>query len=147
MVKIKVPLPPNDASGGEAEWLWADADSENQFILRNIPVFAFGLSYGDLVNAPLVDGVPVFSDVAQSNGHSTYRIYSKHDRHAPEVIDLPDCLKATGVGTELATDRIVALDVPPETDVYAVYSALQEAERNGIIEFEEGHCGHVHRGP
>jgi hypothetical protein len=31
MVKIKVPLPPNDASGGEAEWLWADADSEKWF--------------------------------------------------------------------------------------------------------------------
>ena len=42
---------------------------------------------------------------------------------------------------------MVALDVPPETDVYAVYSALQEAERSAIIEFKEGHCVHVHESP
>ncbi len=40
---------------------------------------------------------------------------------------------------------IVALDVPPETGVYAVHAAPEEAERNEILEFEEGHCGHVSR--
>jgi hypothetical protein len=55
MVKIKVPLPPDDPSGGEAEWMWADDDGESRFILRNVPVFAFGLSYGDTVKATNVE--------------------------------------------------------------------------------------------
>ena len=142
MVKIKVPLPPKDPSGGEAEWMWADADGENRFILRNVPVFAFGLSYGDAVNTRVVNGVPVFASVAQHNGHSTYRIYTKTDRHAPEVMALLDRLKTLGSDIEVATDKIIGVDVLPKADVYAVYAALQDAEQNGIIEFEEGHCGH-----
>jgi|SRR5579863_4868221 len=142
MVKIKVPLPPNDPSGGEAEWMWADAGEENRFIVRNIPVFAFGLSYGDAVNAIIVDGVPVFANVAKHNGHSTYRIYAKTDWHAPEVVALLERLKGLGCDIEVATDKIIAVDVLPQADVYAVCAALQESERSGTIEFEEGHCGH-----
>lgn len=142
MVKIKVPLPPNDPSGGEAEWMWAEADGENRFILRNVPVFAFGLSYGDAVNATSVNGIPVFANVAEHNGHSTYRIYVKTDRHAPEVVGLLDRLKKLGCDVEIATDKIAAVDVLPKADVYAVYAALQGAEKKGTIEFEEGHCGH-----
>ena len=47
MVKIKVPRPRNDASGVEAEWMWADVAGKNCFLLRKVPVFAFGMSYGD----------------------------------------------------------------------------------------------------
>jgi hypothetical protein len=141
-VKIKVPLPPNDPSGAEAEWMWADVDGENRFVLRNIPVFAFGLSYGDAVDATTVDGVPVFTNVAQHNGHSTYRVYANADRQAPEVVALLNRLKPLGCDIEVATDKIIAVDVLPRADIYAVYAALQEAEQQGIIKFEEGHCGH-----
>ena len=142
MVKIKVPLPPNDPSGGEAEWMWADSDGENLFIVRNVPVFAFGLSYGDAVNTTMIDGVPVFANIARHNGHSTYRIYTKTDRHSPEVTALLERLKALGCDIEVATDKVIAVDVLPKADVYLVYSALQDAEQKNIIEFEEGYCGH-----
>jgi len=142
MVKIKVPLPPNDPSRGEAEWMWADPVGENRFILRNVPVFAFGLSYGDALNATSVDGVTVFANVAERNGHSTYRMYLKADRQAPEVVALLDRLKALWCDIEVATDKIIAVDVLPRADIYTVYAALQEAEQRGVIEFEEGYCGH-----
>jgi hypothetical protein len=142
MVKIKVPLPPNDASGAEAEWMWADIAGENRFLLRNVPVFAFGMSYGDEVNTKTVDGVPVFTDVAQHNGHSTYRIYAKTDRHAPDVVALLERVKGLKCDLEMANNKIVAVDVLPEADVYAVYAALDHAEKQGMIDFEEGHCGH-----
>jgi hypothetical protein len=142
MVKIKVPLPPNDASKGEAEWMWADVAGQNRFLLRNVPVFAYGMSYDDEVNTTTVDGVLVFTEVAQHNGHSTYRIYAKTDRHAPEVIALIDRLKALKCEFEMANNKIVAVDVLPEADVDAVYAALDQAEKEGILEFEEGHCGH-----
>jgi hypothetical protein len=46
---------------------------------------------------------------------------------------------------EIATDKIIAVDVLPEADVYAVYAALGQAEKEGVIDFEEGHCGHALR--
>jgi hypothetical protein len=42
----------------------------------------------------------------------------------------------------MANNKIVAVDVLPEADVYAVYAALDHAEKQGMIDFEEGHCGH-----
>jgi hypothetical protein len=88
LVKIKIPLPPNDPSGGEAEWLWADPAERNTFILRNVPTFAKGLSYGDTVKTKFEDDVPVFEDVVRRGGHSTYRIYAKSDRRSPEVMNV-----------------------------------------------------------
>jgi hypothetical protein len=43
---------------------------------------------------------------------------------------------------EPATDKIVGIDVLPEADIHEVYRVLEEAERTGVLEFEEGHCGH-----
>jgi len=40
-------------------------------------------------------------------------------------------------------DRILySIDVPAQSDVRAVYSILEEGERNGIWMFQEGHVGH-----
>ena len=44
---------------------------------------------------------------------------------------------------EPATDTIVNVDVLPEADIYAVYKVLDDAEKEGVLEFQEGHCGHL----
>jgi len=48
MVKIKIRLPANDASGVDAEWLWTKPEGDS-FVLKNVPIFVYGLSYGDSV--------------------------------------------------------------------------------------------------
>jgi Domain of unknown function (DUF4265) len=142
MTKIKIPLPPNDPSGGDSESVWADSGQNGTFILRNVPIFAKGLSYGDTVKTKTEDGIPVFEDVVQRGGHSTYRIYSKSDRQSPEVLDVLRTLKKLHCDIEPATDKIVGLDVLPGADIYEVYRVLDDAEQAGILEFQEGHCGH-----
>jgi hypothetical protein len=142
MVKIKIPLPPDDPSGGEAEWVWADPEDSNTFVLRNVPTFAKGLSYGDAVKARIENDVQVFEDVVRRGGHSTYRIYAKSDRRSPEVMKVLQALATMHCDTEGATDKIVGVDVLPEADIYAVYKVLEDAEEADILEFEEGHCGH-----
>jgi hypothetical protein len=141
-VKIKIPLPENDPSGGEAEWVWADRVGESTFVVRNVPTFVFGLSYGDTVRAKSEDGVLVFDAVVQRGGHSTYRVYAKSSRKSPELAAVLQILERMHCDIEPATDKIVALDVLPEADIYEVYRVLEEAERAGIVQFEEGHCGH-----
>lgn len=141
LVKIKIPLPSDDASGGDAEWLWAEPEGD-LFILKNVPIFVYGLSYGDSVRATTEDSVLVFQGVARRGGHSTYRIYAKPDRSSPEVMTVLSSLRNLRCDLEPATDKIVGVDVLPEADVYEVYGVLEQAERSGILEFEEGHCGH-----
>jgi hypothetical protein len=142
LVKIKIPLPPNDPSGGEAEWVWANPEGDDTFALRNVPTFAKGLSYGDSVKAKIEDGVPVFDQVVRRGGHSTYRIYAKTSRESPEVLSVLNALQDMHCDLEPATNRIVNVDVLPEADIYAVYKVMDDAERAGVLEFEEGHCGH-----
>jgi hypothetical protein len=38
---------------------------------------------------------------------------------------------------------LVAIDVPRQADVYAVYDVLGRGEKDGQWEFEEGHCGQL----
>jgi hypothetical protein len=142
MVKIKIPLPKNGPSGGEAEWLWAERAGEDTFVVRNVPTFVYGLSYGDTVRAKPEDGVFVFDRVVQRGGHSTYRAYAKSDRRSPEMVAVLQTLEKVHCDIEPATNRIVGLDVLPEADIYQVYRILEDAERSGVLEFEEGHCGH-----
>lgn len=142
LVKIKIPLPPNDPSGGDAEWLWAEPEGNNTYVLKNVPTFVKGLSYGDVVKARIEDDVPVFEDVVRRGGHSTYRIYANSDRRNPEVMKVIQTLEKMHSEMENATDKIVNVDVLPEADIYAVYQVLDDAEKAGILQFEEGHCGH-----
>jgi hypothetical protein len=141
-VKIKIPLPPDDPSGGEAEWVWAQPEGNNTFVLKNVPTFAKGLSYDDVVKARIENDVPVFDSVVRRGGHSTYGIYAKPDRWNPEVTKVIQTLENMHCEMENATDKIVAVDVLPPADIYAVYKVLEDAERAGVLEFQEGHCGH-----
>lgn len=142
MVKIKVPLPANDASGGDAEWVWAEPAGDEEFVVRNVPTFVYGLSYGDRVGAKSEGDVLVFHGVIQRGGHSTYRVYAKSDRKSPQVMSVLQALEKMHCDIEPATDKIVGIDVLPEADIYGVYRVLQEADRAGILEFDEGYCGH-----
>ena len=49
-------------------------------------------------------------------------------------------LEGLGCTFEKATARLYAVDVPKESDIDAVYRALEQGEEAGAWEFEEGHC-------
>jgi Domain of unknown function (DUF4265) len=142
LVKIKIPLHPNDASGVDAEWLWAEPTGQNGFILRNVPFLVDGLSFGDTVAARLDGGAFVFDKVINRGGHSTYRIYAKVDRSSADLESLFETLRSMKCEFERVNNRLVGVDVLPEADIYGVYQALEDGENLGIMEFDEGHCGH-----
>jgi hypothetical protein len=141
-VKIKIPLPENDPSGGEAEWVWAEHTGSNMFVIRNVPTFAYGISCGDTVKAKTEDGVLVFDAVAERGGHSTYRVYTKSDRKSSEVVQVLQALEKSRCEIEPAMNKVVGIDVLPNANIFEVYRILEQAERAGVLEFDEGHCGH-----
>lgn len=51
-------------------------------------------------------------------------------------------VEALGCTYERATKRLLAIEVPPTADIYAVYKLLEAGARAGVWSFQEGHCGH-----
>jgi len=142
MVKITIPLPADNLAGAATESVWAEPQGDGTFKIKNVPFYAKGISCEDIVEAEPEEGALMFKRVVRHKGHSTYRIYAPSGRTTPDVESLVGKLQQMHCDIEPATDKLVGVDVLPEADIYAVYKALDDAERAGILEFQEGHCGH-----
>lgn len=142
LLKIRVPLPDDAWHKVEAEWLWAEATEDGIYALRNVPFYAMGLSYDDRVKVEKVRDAMTMLGVVSRGGHSTYRIFAKRGHEDDRVQLLLQKLNGLHCDIEVATRKLIAVDVLPEADIRKVYAMLQESERGGVIDFQEGHCGH-----
>jgi len=142
MAKIRIPLPAGAWHGVEAEWLWGKPMQDSIYALYNTPFYAFGVSYGDQVRVEKAGETLTMTGVVSRGGHSTYRVFAKNGQDDPPVQALMRELNELHCGIEGATKKLIAVDVLPEADIHKVYAALQRAASAGIIDFEEGHCGH-----
>lgn len=128
--------------GYERETLWAEPIAEGSYRLRNVPFLAYGYSEQDVVRATPIDGWLVVSGVAERGGHSTYRLYFPEALSDEEFQPIWQPLAHLGCTYERANSRLIGIDVPPSSDVYAVYGVLEEGEAAQLWKFEEGYCGH-----
>jgi len=142
LVKIRIVLPDDAWHKVEAEWLWAEKIKDSIFALRNVPFYAMGLSYDDRVKADEVGGTLTMFGVVSRGGHSTYRIFTKKGYENSTVQALFKKLNELHCDIEIATQKLIAVDVLPEADIHKVFAVLEESEHRGIIDFQEGHCGH-----
>jgi len=145
LVKLVFKLPANDGPIA-SESLWAERLGPSLFRVRNVPFYLYGVSEQDIVLAEEIEGCLTVSGIIDRGGHSTYRIFlpaqTSEEQFSADWIPLQEL----GCTYERATGRLIAIDVPPQTDVYAVYDALERGEKQGRWKFEEGHCGHPLRG-
>jgi Domain of unknown function (DUF4265) len=145
-VKVRFTLAPEDrAYGVDAESLWAEIVSDGRYRIDNIPFYVYDVSLGDTVGGDLVDDRIACPEVLERGGHSTYRVLVKHDAgfESKSFTDFWRELERLGCSYEVAKRCWIAIDVPPATDVFAVYRILETGENDGAWSFEEGHCGHV----
>lgn len=113
----------------------------DRFRLRNSPFYAFGVSNDDIVLGAETDEQIQFRRVVFRGGHSTYRLRLRtRDLKAESFVQAWTPLEKLGCSYEEGS--VLAVDVPPSTDIYAVYDLLQAGESADVWEFEEGHCGH-----
>jgi hypothetical protein len=83
-----------------------------------------------------------FCQVIEHKGHSTYRLMVSQDAVGPRFESKWRPLAAIGCRYEAASPRFLAVDVPPDTDIYEAYDLIENGQRDGIWLFEEGHVGH-----
>jgi hypothetical protein len=141
LVKIVFNLP-EMAAPLATESLWAERIGANLYRLRNVPFYLYGVSEQDIVRAEETDGQLLVSAIVDRGGHSTYRIFLPEQTSEEQFSGDWVPLHELGCTYERATRRLIAVDVPPHADVYAVYEALELGEKDRRWEFEEGHCGH-----
>jgi hypothetical protein len=145
LVKVTVNLPPHAWHGYRAETLWAEPLGDNLCRIENVPFHAYGISADDVVAADEREGELVFRRVVERSGHSTYRVFLREGvtEESPRFRALWQRLERLGCSYEGATERLLAIDVPPSADISDVYEILSTGEQEGVWDFEEGHCGHA----
>jgi Domain of unknown function (DUF4265) len=147
LVQLTFPLKKSDWYEHASETLWAEPVGDNTFRLRNVPFYAYGASYDDVVRAINHDHRLMVQDIVQRGGHSTYRLFVTDTERLKRFREFWQPLKRIGCTLERATDRLIAVDVPAEADIYTAYAALRQGEAAGVWDFEEAHVGHTLRAP
>lgn len=139
LVRVLFLLEPDSWHGSATERLWAEPAGGDRYRLRNSPFFAFDVSVGDIVFGREEDGQIVFAGVSLRGGHSTYRIKIRPDSSSRY---LHYWLPLQQLGCSYEQGEVLAVDVPPYTDIHEVYKLLEAGEAANVWDFEEGHCGH-----
>ena len=144
LVKITVNLPQSDWYDQGLEMIWAEPVDESRYRVRNVPFYANGLAFDDVIAAAALGGILVMQRVVESGGHSTYRIFLSDGLSTVDAKFLKywEPLQQLGATFEAATKRLLSVDIPASTNIYQAYDLMQAGEHSGAWDFQEGHCGH-----
>jgi hypothetical protein len=140
--RVVVPLEHTDRHRHATETVWAERLGADRFRLRNVPFYAYDLSYGDIVRGVVRSGGLTLESIVERGGHSTYRLFVTDTEVLQRFLEFWLPLERLGCTLERATERLIAVDVPPEANIHATYEVLKEGEAAGIWDFEEAHVGH-----
>jgi hypothetical protein len=128
--KVLFRVPEEDGSAN-VETLWAFDLGEDRYRLDNSPFYAYSVSVGDIVYAPIDpdEGRPTFSRVLEKSGNRTVRVILD-----PPVADDNSSdgtvmeLLAQGCSYEGANTTYLCIVIPQEADFAAVCSHLTSRE-------------------
>lgn len=121
---------------GGGESMWAREIEEDLFAVKNLPFFAFGVNFDDVVRAPMEGELREVRAVIRASGHRTLRVVFHAHLTADEQVSHLDALKALGGSSERATNRLVAIDVPPGAAYEAMVALLAKLEMDDQLVFE-----------
>ena len=134
--KIYIDLSNHWAIGGES--FWATPLGNDLFRLENIPFYAYGLNFHDVVRATADSNEhkPEIREVIEPSGHRTFRVYFEKAVNREKQEQILDSMRNLTVSYERANEIYFSLDMEPEGDYQAVFDKLDELERNNILGFE-----------
>jgi hypothetical protein len=134
--KIHIDLPNHWAIGGES--MWATPLGNDLFKVENIPFYAYGLNFHDIVRA-IPDSEGQISEIralVEPSGHRTFRVFFQKNISRGKQEEILDLLSVLTVSYERANEIYFSLDVQPEGSYQAVFDKLDELMEEDILEFE-----------
>jgi hypothetical protein len=125
-----------------SESLWARAVGPDIYELRNVPWFACGYAFEDIVRtAPGVEGEPVVLQQVEWSGRYTVRVIPLGDSPDRDAVgDVVQQFAALGAECEgaLPAYRLVALDIPQTADLARIKELLINGEAAERWGYDEG---------
>ena len=136
LVKIHVELPHH--WGTDRETFWAEPVGEDLYQLRNVPFFAYGLNFLDVVRAApgATDSELRIISLDRPSGHQTLRVIFTPETEAPLQEEVLSPLDGFGATAERYNASACSVDIPPTGDFNAVFELFEEQEGKGILSFE-----------
>jgi Domain of unknown function (DUF4265)/HNH endonuclease len=142
LVKVTLRLDKSGWHGHATESLWAEPAGIGQCRLKNLPFYAYGASYDDLVRTVQDGDQQMVSGVVEHAGHSTYRVFVSNTDALKDFAEYWIPLEQLGCTLERATARLFAVDVPPTADIHSTYDAMAKGHSAAVWDFEEAHLAH-----
>jgi hypothetical protein len=136
LTKVYIDLPNHWAVGGES--MWAHPLGDDVYEIRNVPFYAYGLNFLDVVKAVPAspDLKPSVVSVVRASGHRTLRVMFPESTPESQCIPLLESLRDLGASLEGATKRFFAIDIETEGDYQGVCDRLFEWEKEGVLSYE-----------
>lgn len=132
MVKVELRDPPD-----RVETLWATPVGPDRYKLDNSPLYAYGVSWQDVIEArPERDGeLPTLVRVLEKSGNRTIRlVLDPPADQSDESKGILDWLVELGCSYEGANPGFISINVPPEVELETVCDSLDSAE----LQWEHG---------
>jgi Domain of unknown function (DUF4265) len=139
--KVEFRLHPGDHDPwmGAAESMWALHEGGDFYRLKNTPWCVRGVSYDDLVYAPIVNSRPTALRIVERGGH--YTLHARlYDVAAVPRISASLTELGCGVETDAPNARrtkLMAIDVPSESALAPVREYLDAELTAGRLDYEE----------
>lgn len=134
--KIHIDLPNHWAIGGES--MWAEPLGNDLYKIENIPFYAYGLNFQDIVRATSDSDElkPEIRELIKPSGHRTFRLFFKKEVTREQQEEILETFRELHVSYERANEIYIALDLKPEGDYQAVFDKLDEYEKQKVLGFE-----------
>jgi hypothetical protein len=136
LTKIHIGLPFHWGTGGES--FWAEDLGDDLFRVRNVPFYAYGLNFFDVVRATADQPnlKPEIREVVEPGGHRTLRVSFAKSYPEDRRVELLKQLNEHQAYFEGATSSYFAIDVEPQGSYEKVCDQLTAWEDSGFLSFE-----------
>ncbi|MEQ8336157.1 MAG: DUF4265 domain-containing protein [Cyclobacteriaceae bacterium] len=134
--KVHIDLPNHWAIGGES--MWAEPLGNDLYRIENVPFYAYGLNFHDIVRATADSDElkPEIRELIESSGHRTFRVFFKKHIEREQQEEILNSMNDLTISYERANSTYFALDMQPEGNYQAVFDRLDELEKQNILGFE-----------
>lgn len=134
-VVFKLEKDEDDYPPADYEGLWARPLGEGLFQIDNVPFFARGIAWGDIVSALKLEKELRFLEVVNPSGHSTLRLIIHDEKDIPSVKAM---LEKLGCAVERShIPGLISVDVPPTVPMATLKPFLDEGEAQERWGYEE----------
>ena len=138
--RLVINLDSDDWHGLSTETVWA-TQIEEKYRIDNYPLYAKGISYGDVVTGHIIgDKLIQLDSIFETSGNSTYRVlYRKEDTiKAQALLKKLTNLGCGFEGGEINALNIITVNIPQEVNADKAWKIIKSGLDSEVWEVEEG---------